>query len=330
MVHTSMGTAVPLPSALLSRLMDEADQIGLPLNQYCQLLLENQLQSNSKPTHAPGDEHNPITNLKLSGLDPARLNPLADEHPFSQGAISGHINRLLPLKIGCRILWSMCKPDGTGPTPGEFRSMVAAQSQSLRTFLKGMDENQGRPRGDRLHSSFPTKGDAAINRFLNQYIIKRTGSNPKQTSGALSDFGLIGITKSGNIQLTESGRKFALLPNPIIDEDNNQQTSLSADEQVLLLSQIRGSMDREWKFMRHILDGIHVGSNTPTSLLSRIMRRYGPGTKANWSESVMPHMRSGVLGRMQALGLIKRTYTENRVEYRVTPLALVILEGDAA
>ena len=68
----------------------------------------------------------------------------------------------------------------------------------------------------------------------------------------------------------------------------------------------------------------------PTSLLSRIMRRYGPGTKANWSESVMPHMRSGVLGRMQALGLIKRTYTENRVEYRVTPLALVILEGDAA
>mgnify|MGYP001206129426 FL=1 len=130
--------------------------------------------------------------------------------------------------------------------------------------------------------------------------------------------------------MTEAGRKFTLLPNPIIDEESNQQTSLSADEQVLLLSQIRGNMDREWKFMRHILDGIHVGSNTPTSLLSRIMRRYGPGTNANWSESVMPHMRSGVLGRMQALGLIKRTYTENRVEYRVTPLALVILEGDIA
>jgi len=222
----------------------------------------------------------------------------------------------------------MYDQEGAGPTPREFRAAVASQAHPLRIFLKGMDEDQGRPRGDRLHSSFPTKSEAATNRFLNQYIIKRTGSNSKQTSGALSDFGLIGISTSGRIQLTESGRKFALLPNPIIDEDNNQFTSLSADEQVLILSQIRGSMGREWKFMRHILDGIHVGSNTPTSLLSRILRRYGPGTKANWSESVIPHMRSGVLGRMQALGLIKRTYTENRVEYRVTPLALVILEED--
>ena len=325
-----MGTAVPLPSALLSRLMNEAELVGMPLNQYCQLLLENQLQENETTTTTTRNLHNPCDNLRLTKLDPKRLDTIVDESPFTEGAISGHINRLLPLKIGCRILWSLCDPDGTGPSPREFRLAVANQSQSLRTYLKGMDEDQGRPRGDRLHSSFPTKSDAAINRFLNQYIIKRTGPNPKQTSGALSDFGLIGISESGKIQLTEAGRKFTLLPNPIIDEESNQQTSLSADEQVLLLSQIRGNMVREWKFMRHILDGIHVGSNTPTSLLSRIMRRYGPGTNANWSESVMPHMRSGVLGRMQALGLIKRTYTENRVEYRVTPLALVILEGDIA
>ena len=42
-MQRGMGTAVPLPSALLSRLMNEAELVGMPLNQYCQLLLENQI-----------------------------------------------------------------------------------------------------------------------------------------------------------------------------------------------------------------------------------------------------------------------------------------------
>ena len=199
---------------------------------------------------------------------------------------------------------------------------------SLRNYLRMVDEDYARPRGDRLHASFPNSSDAAIKRFLNQYIIRKSGLNAEQSSGAMIDFGLIGISDAGRVQFTEVGRNFSLLSNPVLDEDDYRGPSLSADEQVLILSQIRTEMRREWKFMRHVLDGIHVGSNTPTSLLARINRRYGPETKAAWSASVMPHMRSGVLGRMQALGLVKRTFIENRVEYRVTPLALVILEAD--
>ncbi|MDP6906621.1 MAG: hypothetical protein QF440_04315 [Candidatus Thalassarchaeaceae archaeon] len=324
-----METAKPIPSSFVTRLMDEAKQVGLSTDEYCRLLLNNEsFYKQNTTTFETGS--NPFKQLKGKQLNPSILSETIDAHPFTENALAGHINRLLPLKVGCRILWSMIDDSGIGPTPRQFRSTIASKAHAFRIFLKGTDENQARPRGDRLHSSFPTSSDAAVNRFLNQYMLRRTGTGNKYPTGALHDFGLIAISDSGTVQFTETGRKFTLLLNPVIDEGNFRGASFSADEQVLILSQVRSEMNREWKFMRHILDGIHLGSNTPTSLLSRISRRYGPGTKADWSNSVMPHMRSGVLGRMQALGLIKRTFTENRVEYRVTPLALVILEEDMA
>jgi len=323
-----MEAALSLPAALVARLLEDAERHGMSVDEYCRAILSESksAQSSSKDvraSHAPS-----LDELKLIQLRIEYLSKTSVAAPFQQGALSGHINRLLPLKIGCRVLWSLLDKDGVGPTIREFRGAIASRVASLRNYLREIDEDYARARGDRLHASFPNSSSAAVNRFLNQYIIRKSGLSSEQSSGAMIDFGLIGISELGRVQLTDVGKRFSLLSNPILDEEDHRGSSLSADEQVLVLSQIRTEMMREWKFMRHVLDGIHVGSNTPTSLLARINRRYGPGTKAGWSASVMPHMRSGVLGRMQALGLVKRTFIENRVEYRVTPLALVILEAD--
>ena len=85
---------------------------------------------------------------------------------------------------------------------------------------------------------------------------------------------------------------------------------------------------REWKFMRHVLDGIHVGSNTPTSLLARINRRWARNQGRLECFSYAAYAQRGSWKNAGPGLAVKRTFIENRVEYRVTPLALVILEAD--
>jgi len=318
-----MEATVSLPTSLIERLMSEANELDLSISQYCQLLLENHLQDEDNIVVADPMVLDP---LKLSNLDTSRLSNTLPGNPLSEGALSGHINRLLPLKYGCRVLWSMLDEQGAGPTIHDFRAAIRAGVAPVRTILKNYDELHGRERGSRTHSSFPNGERSATNRFLNHYMIRRARTGENKPSGALYDFGLIGVDDSGRVQFTSAGKRFVKEPNPIIDESPNSGPSLSPTERALIVSQVRNNMGKEWMYMRHIIDGIHIGSNTPTSLLSRILRRYGPGTKANWSESVIPHMRSGVLGRMQALGFIERIFTANRVEYCITPAAIHILD----
>jgi hypothetical protein len=318
-----MEATVTLPSTLVERLLTGANELDLSISQYCQLLLENHLQD---------EDNTAITNpsildhLKLTNLDENRLNRPISDSTLSESALSGHINRLLPLKYGCRVLWSMLDEQGTGPTIHDFRTAIRMGAPPIRTLLKTYDENQGRERGSRTHSSFPNGERGATNRFLNHYMIRRARAGETNPSGALYDFGLIGLDDSGRVQFTTSGIRFAKEPNPIIDNSLEGGPSLSPNERAIIVSQVRNQMKKEWAYMRHIIDGIHIGSNTPSSLLSRIQRRYGPGTKADWSDSIIPHMRSGVLGRMQALGFIERIFTGNRVEYSITPAAIHILD----
>ena len=318
-----MEATVTLPSQLVERLMSSANELDLSISQYCQLLLENHLQDEDNTVAADPSILDP---LKLTNLDESRLNSTIIGNPLEGGAVSGHINRMLPLKYGCRMLWSLLDEQGTGPTIHDFRSAIRASVDPVRTLLKQFDEHQGRERGSRTHSSFPNGERAATNRFLNHYMIRRARAGETEPSGALYDFGLIGVDDSGRVQFTDSGKRFVREPNPIIDDSLEGGPSLSPTERALIVSQVRNNMDKEWAYMRHIIDGIHVGSNSPSPLLSRIHRRYGPGTKENWSESVIPHMRSGVLGRMQALGFIERIFTANRVEYTITPAAIHILD----
>tara|TARA_B110000438_G_scaffold300432_1_gene352808 strand:- start:3063 stop:4019 length:957 start_codon:yes stop_codon:yes gene_type:complete len=318
-----MEATVTLPSQLVERLMSSANELDLSISQYCQLLLENHLQEEDNTVAA---DHSILDPLKLINLGESRLNSTTIGHPLGGGAVSGHINRMLPLKYGCRMLWSLLDEQGSGPTIHDFRSAIRASVAPLRALLKQFDEHQGRERGSRTHSSFPNGERAATNRFLNHYMIRRARAGETEPSGALYDFGLISVDDSGRVQFTDPGKRFVREPNPIIDNSLEGGPSLSPTERALIVSQVRNNMGEEWAYMRHIIDGIHIGSNTPSSLLSRIHRRYGPGTKANWSESVIPHMRSGVLGRMQALGFIERIFTANRVEYTITPAAIHILD----
>ena len=322
-----MSSTITLPNILIERLVVGANEQELSISQYCQLLLENYFQeydnqSISKPLH-----NQTLDSLKVTNLDPSLLVLIHTNNTPNVGALSGHINRLFPLKFGCRFLWSLLKKDGSGPTVSEFHKEMRSEIISTRAQLKKIDENCGRERGDRIHSSFPNNERYAINRFLNNYMVRLPRGSEKNPIGALFDFGLITIVKN-KIQFTEIGRQFALLPNPIIDDNDGTKTTLSVEEQMLLVSHIKNNMGKEWKFIRHVLDGIHIGSNTPNSLLSRISRRYGEGTNANWSDSVIPHMRSGVLGRIQSLGFIDRKFTANKVEYILTLAALQIIDGD--
>jgi hypothetical protein len=322
-----MGTPITLPPILIEKLVEGANEQDLSISQFCQLLLENYFQDVNNSQHPEVVTSSIISIFGLDNLDKSLLNIIVDGHPYSDGALSGHINRLFPLKFGCRFLWSLLDEKGRGPTISEFRRSMKLQIPPIRSLLKNIDEECGRARGDRIHSSFPNNERYAINRFLNNYIIRQSRASENFPSGALFDFGLIDIS-NGRLQFTEVGKQFVLQHNPIIDNLDGINSVLSKEEQALFISHIKSNMGKEWHYIRHVLDGIHIGSNTPTSLLTRILRRYGPGTEANWSNSVVPHMRSGVLGRIQSLGFIERAFTANRVEYKLTLTALQIIDGD--
>lgn len=322
-----MSAPIILPPALIEKLVEGANKQDLSISQFCQLLLENYLQEDNNAKHLETTAADTLTPFKLDNLDESLLNIIIEGEPNTQEALTGHINRLFPLKFGCRFIWSLFDEEGVGPTISELHKALKPIITPIRSLLRTIDEEYNRDRGERIHSSFPNNERYAINRFLNIYTIRQARGSEERLSGALYDFGFINISNSTNrIQFTEIGKKFVLQQNPIIDNLDGGLAALSANEQMLLVSHISSNMAKEWGYIRHILDGIHLGSNTTTSLLSRITRRYGPGTKSNWNESVIPHMRSGALGRAQSLGFIERTFTANRVEYHITFAALQIID----
>ncbi len=324
-----MKYVVELPEHLYVRVSSLIQRRGLiSLSQVVQAALENQLE-------LEGSEEGPVaggTEPIAQGAGPlvtaGRLAPwegirLDDLHwdltaepaaHLAAGPVWGQVNRILPMKVGLRVLSSELSNSRAPVSLQRFHESATARAVRARFFLAARDADQDLPRGERLSAAFPEDTEKSRSRFQAHFLGRVL--RDKRVAGALPEYGFINISSENGqgVVLTDSGLQFARLKNPVLDASEPTATALSAEEVEFLLAHLHDHMKEEFGFMTTLLRWIAEGSDKPDDLTRRVQKAW-----PQWSSKVANTMRAGALGRMHDLRLIGRQKDGTRVTYVVQP-----------
>lgn len=279
-----------------------------------------------------------------SWLKSAYRYGLGDEYHYrnlvkpSEDPLSGYYNRLLPVKFVLRMLvaltvnrasfdneegWDISIDDDV--TLSELRESSWLSASYAKEYLQLYDqlsEAKGKT-GAKLSVGFPTKDEKSKERFVSQFVGSR---RKKELSGALFDMGFAGISGIGgildsiggftneDIGFTQLGLQFAMLENPVIDEIEGWQDEgvFSKNEVDFLLAHFKQNVPAEWEFMLSIAEMIRDGTDNATKMNAALISQRG------WNRSKASVYRTGVLARMQELGLVNREKSGVEVTFVLT------------
>jgi hypothetical protein len=130
------------------------------------------------------------------------------------------------------------------------------------------------------------------------------------------------------IGLTKFGSQFALLQNPAIDLTKPE--SLSNEEIDFLVNHIADNLPAEFEHMTIALNAIKNGKKTRDELnpiLKEYYVNYHKGTQ--WSDTVVNTMRSGLMGRLNELGLVRRQKHGKNLSYHITDIGEKYLQNSS-
>jgi len=232
--------------------------------------------------------------------------------------IFGQHNKLLPVKASCRAIASLLGEAPAGVEAGDAARLVANEAGELGVYLHAIDKKFNRQRDDALSTAFPGRHDPDKGRirYANQFVVGTTKQG--QLTGLLVDLGLINklSRESLKVALTDAGWKFALMPNPVLDgQDENPATKLSSEECVFLEGHIASNVAVERSAYLQILRAIHSGYDNPEKLRAAFndVEKETAKNKLYFSTQ-----RAGAISRMADLGLLRRDRNGTRVSYVIT------------
>jgi Arc/MetJ-type ribon-helix-helix transcriptional regulator len=247
---------------------------------------------------------------------------------LDEGPLWGQYNRLFPVKLVVRCLANeleRIKDERAESSQWinlpQFDNYIADIARTVGKKVASHDERQGRKRGEKLAAGLPTGEDAekSMDRFQTHFVGRAEhGGN---LTGAPPHLLLVNMQQEdgGTIGLTEAGREFASLENPLLDGGFDASNSLSRAERRFYVSHVRDVRPEEHEAMEKVAQAIEEGDDRPTSLTERVAY-----LNPNWSNSQAKTIRSGLTSRMYELGLVDR----RRVGQRGTAYELTA-EGDA-
>lgn len=251
--------------------------------------------------------------------------------------LSGYYNRLLPIKFVLRMLailnfnddeWDTeegFSDESEGPELDfkDFRDKVCKTAVYAGLTLEKYDKTNKFERGEGVSVGFPTESVKSQERFVSQFVgSKRKG----KLSGALFEMGFANIPafkipglpelSTNQIKFTKEGFYFAMLGNPVIDEDDGWEegSRFSKEECEFLLEHFKRNVPAEWEFMLQMAGMIRSGIDRPNPIVSELMSTRG------WDNAKSSIMRTGVTARMQELGLIERERSGVDIRFIVTKL----------
>jgi len=223
----------------------------------------------------------------------------------------------------------MC--DERFPELHDFTEKVINVSLPLRHQLAKLDRMNRRSFGELLSASFPTNDEKSVRRFVNQYVLYLRMSD-MTLLGMMPELKFVNVTSDENkntrIGLTKYGSQFALFQNPVIDLEKPE--SLSVDEIDFLLNHIADHIPAESEHMTCVLAAIEKGKKTRNELNSVLKEYYSKYRRHTaWSDTVVNTMRSGLLSRLNDLGLIKREKHGKYITYHTTDAGKKYLQSSS-
>lgn len=240
------------------------------------------------------------------------------DHVLQANWIFGQHNKLLPVKASCRAIANLLIEAPAGVEAGDAARLVANEAGDLGGYLYAIDKKFDRQRDNTLSTAFPGRStpDKGRIRYANQFVVGTTKQG--QLTGLLVDLGLINklSPESLKVSLTKAGWEFALMPNPILDcQEENPSTKLSPEERAFLTAHIAQNVPVERSAYLQILRAIHSGHDNPTKL-SAAFNDVEKETVKN--RLYFMTQRAGAISRMADLGLMVRERNGTRVSYMIT------------
>lgn len=247
---------------------------------------------------------------------------------LDKGPLWGQYNRIFPIKIVLRVLANLLQqrvnqredsleePDNAWVHLETVYETSASIAREVGRKLHTEDQLASRDRAGKLAVALPTGDDPekSLNRFQSHFIgdVERDGD----LTGAAPRLQFVDLRRDPSLRmgLTDAGRDFAQLWNPLLDGVSTADHSLSDDECTFYLSHVRANLPDEWNAMLTLLHAITNGENRPTDLDSRV-----GALDSTWSDAQASTIRSGLVGRMCELGLLHRERVGQRgIAYTLT------------
>tara|TARA_B100000674_G_scaffold492063_1_gene511335 strand:- start:150 stop:1343 length:1194 start_codon:yes stop_codon:yes gene_type:complete len=259
------------------------------------------------------------------------------EYPFmnpikpSVEPLSGYFNRILTVKYVLRMMATLTlssdsfdSKEGWDETTDETVKLSDLREKSWKTASYAKDtlllmdkllESKG-IEGPKISVGFPNKDTKSKERFVSQFV----GSRRKnELSGALFEMGFASVRSfmgmsTEEVWFTTFGWHFALMENPVLDQTEGWEKGnrFSDDEVKFLLEHFRRNVPAEWDFILSIADMIRNGFNESLTINGHLIEKRG------WNANKASVYRTGVMGRMQEMGLIQRIKSGTKVEFVLT------------
>ena len=257
--------------------------------------------------------------------------PFIPPMALSSEPLSGYYNRILTVKYVLRMMAALTlssdsfdSKEGWDETTDETVTLSDLREKSWKTasyakntllLIDQLLESKG-IEGPKVSVGFPTSDGKSKERFVSQFVGSR---RKKVLSGALFEMGFANIRSflgmsTEEVWFTTFGWHFAMMENPVIDQTEGwEEGSRFSDEEVkFLLEHFRRNVPAEWAFMLSIAEKVRGGVDDALGINASLIKEYG------WNNNKASVYRTGVIGRMQELGLIDRAKSGKSVKFSLT------------
>jgi len=276
-------------------------------------------QPKTSPPPATAREASPTPGLGSWPATPKTVDAPGAER-FWAPLLWGQYNRIFPGVVALRVLGRLVIDRQSAWIPlSEFRDAAAAAAVAIGVRLDQLDAQLGSVRGQKLATALPVGGrddEKSRLRYQNQFVgtLSRTGDQIGGLPAAL----LMANIRAGEdggaiVGITAAGAEFAGQPWPAL-EGATVRTTFDASHAVSYVRHVARSLPLEFDAMKEVLTGIADGRATPTAVDEVV----GAFLRArNLKEELASTQRTGLIGRMNELGLIEFQRDGSAITYHV-------------
>jgi len=258
--------------------------------------------------------------------------------PKSTDLIWYFYNRFFPLKV---VIYQLAKTivsqQNNWAELGDLQVQAFEFAQEVATRLKNMEMGAKMPRNKKLSTGLPAsnvelfglrgtakkkKDDKILRgrtRFMDQ-IVGKYVTRDRTFSGACFELGLIGVKPENQtcyVSLTELGREFASLENPILDKES-YESAFSDKEVHLIFHKVYSRFPLENRIIKKIIEGLKKENLTSSQI---------DGLFKDEKREFLIQERIATMGRLSELQIVNwEIDSEGKSKYSLNEKKLQLLE----
>ncbi|HKR06624.1 MAG TPA: hypothetical protein VJY62_18465 [Bacteroidia bacterium] len=250
----------------------------------------------------------------------------ADNEP-KQMWIWGQINKILPVKIGLRVLYKELENDKYIEMDN-FLNKALQFAVKINYAIQNYEIKLSKTRSEKISAGLPDMEKKSQTRYKSQFLVY--SRKDSLLDGAMSLLKFINVdieSRKGKILLglTQSGVEFAEISNPSLDNSSFEQ-SLSQEEIDYYLKHIKTNVPNEHNAIKWLLNKINEGFNEREAIKKEMKNEFQELWNA--SDAVINTQRAGLTSRITELRLLDKEKNGIYVIYHVSDSGKSFLENN--